>query len=214
MAQVTLPRNPQLGYPTSSHTIAAAALAAQQALQTAWPSEGAGPSNSAIAMAAAAAAATAMGAAAASLSLQQQQQQNGWAAPSGDALRYMGGNSSTALVEHTPMGGEALATAAAFTELQGRHSKLQWEHSALQTACEALQARFDALTEKHTKLETAFEEVRKSEAEQTAEARAERRAGEVKDAFLEHLKQENGEWRSHSINVLELKKEKKDKEPR
>jgi vacuolar-type H+-ATPase subunit D/Vma8 len=104
------------------------------------------------------------------------------------------------------------AAREAATAAEAALKELKWQHDALQEKHAALQAQFESLSTSHEKLKEAHAELRDREAEHSAEARAERRAGEVKDAFLAHLKQQNEEWRSHSIAVLELKKDKdKDK---
>eukprot|EP00967_Tisochrysis_lutea_P120135 scaffold196694_cov31-Tisochrysis_lutea.AAC.2 len=213
------PMVPSAYQQASAHAIAAAAQAAQQALQAAWPGAATSPaaSSSAVAIAATAAAATAMGVAASF----HPQQQHGWMPPmlpSGTELVSFQSPADVGTTNVTD--GEALQKAEAARQsaveaaaaAEAALKELQWKHEALLEKYEAVQAQLDALSKKHKKLEEGYNEIQVREAEYNAEARAEKRAGEVKDAFISHLKQQNEEWRSHSIAVLELKKEKEKKE--
>jgi hypothetical protein len=193
-----------LSQPTaSSQTIAAAVHAAQMALQAAWPagSLGAPASCSAVAVAAAASAAAAMGAA-------------DLGRASGLIQLHAGSGGSWPLAPQLALSAPASQETAdqAANEAAAELKELKWQHKTLQEKHAALQAQFEALSLSHESLREAHAELRDREAEHSAEARAEKRAGEAKDEFLAHLKQQNEEWRAHSIAVLELKKDKDKKE--
>lgn len=194
----------------------AAAVAAQRALQAAWPADSAGSGCcSAVAIAAATAAATAIGTAtAAQASALRYVDDRLIVLPSGDALlRAQPFNGSGALVVR-PAAGDAetgLAGAEAARAAQVALAGVQAKHAALLEAHATLQARFDTLSGKHNALQAAHDELRKLQSTDAAEARAAKEAGEVKDQWLEHLKRQNEEWRSYSLTVLEIKERKKEK---